>query len=63
MVYHFTFDWPQVIITFSVFVSFVCGCFKSARQANMTDSIVMLVIDFLWLVGTLYLLSAGGFYG
>lgn len=63
MIYHFTFDWPQVVVTVCVFISFVGSCFKSGRQEKPIDSIVVLVVGILWMIGSLYILSAGGFYG
>lgn len=63
MIYHFTFDWPQIIVTSTVFISFVGSCFKSAKQTNLTDGSIVLIIGFLWMLATFKLLSAGGFYG
>lgn len=52
--------WPQVVVLLSVLVSFGGTCVRAANDPE--NGGVYAFVGFLWLIGSLYVLNAGGFF-
>ena len=52
--------WPQVVVLLVVLARFGVDCVKAARATEY--GWVDALIGFLWLIGSIYVLNAGGFF-